>query len=83
MRMNSHLSTIGLHEDLPVPNHMKEHDTNQNPNIKIHVPLVEFIGAPLSSIKAQELRDSTEWKWITRPNTLVPQGLNLQDKSAV
>ena len=56
---------------------MEEHDTNQNPNITIHV--LEFIRAPPSSVKAQELRDSTERKWITRLNTLVPQGLNLQD----
>ena len=77
MRMNSHLSTIRLHEDLPITNHMSEHDSNQNPNIKIHVR--EFIRAPPSSVKARELHASIERKWITRLNTLVPQGLNLQD----
>ena len=77
VRINNHLSTIRLHEDLPVPNHMADHNTSDYPNIKIHI--LEFIRAPPSSIKAQELRDSVERKWITRLNTLVPHGLNLQD----
>ena len=76
-RINSHLSTIRLFEDLHVPTHMQEHGTNLNPNLEVHV--LEFIRAPPSSVKAQELRDSVERKWITRLNTLVPQGLNLQD----
>ena len=75
--MNNHLSTIRLHDDLPIPSHMEEHNTNQNPNIKIHI--LEFIRAPPSSLKAQELRDTVERKWITRLNTLVPHGLNLQN----
>ena len=77
IRMNNHLSTIRRLDDLPLPNHMAEqHDNSQNPNIKIHI--VEFIRPP-SSLKAQELRDKVERKWITRLHTLVPHGLNLQD----
>ena len=58
--------------------HMAEfHNSSHNPKFIIHI--VEFIRAPPSSHKAQELRDKVECKWITRLNTLVPHGLNLQD----
>ena len=78
VRMNNHLSTIRRHDDLPIPNHMAEqHNSSHDPKFKIHI--VEFIRAPPSSHKAQELRDKVERKWITRLNTLVPHGLNLQD----
>ena len=76
-RMNNHLSTIRRQDDLPLPNHMAKHNCSQAPKINIHI--VEFIWASPSSLKAQELRDSVERKWITRLHTLVPHGLNLQD----
>ena len=76
-RINNHLSTIRLMDDLPIPTHMQAHNSNHNPSIRVHI--LEFIRAPPSSVKSQELRDMIERKWITRLNTLVPQGLNLQD----
>ena len=76
-RINNHKSTIRTGKDLPVPNHMKSHNETIDPQIKIHV--LQFIGSDPDSFEAKEKRDQAERDWMARLNTLVPNGMNLQE----
>ena len=76
-RINNHKSTIRTGKDVPLANHMKSHDDIVDPKIRIHV--LQFIKHEPDSIEAKESRDQAERDWMARLNSLVPNGMNLQE----
>ena len=76
-RINNHRSTIRTGKDLPLPNHMKAHDDIIEPRLRVHI--LQFIKSDPDSPEAKESRDIAERDWMARLNTLVPNGMNLQE----
>ena len=77
-RFNAHNSTIRCRRDETVPRHFAMHGNTIKPDYSIHI--LEIIALPNSCAKAKELRLRKEQMWITKLNTLVPSGLNLDDQ---
>ena len=76
-RINNHKSTIRTKKDLPVPCHMLSHNDTSDPKLEIHI--LQYIRGNPDSDLAKQSRDRTEWDWMARLNTLVPNGMNLQE----
>ena len=76
-RINNHKSTIRTGKDVPVAVHMKSHDDIVDPKIRIHI--LQFIKSDPDSLEAKESRDQAERDWMARLNSLVPNGMNLQE----
>ena len=76
-RINNHRSTIRTGKDLPLPNHMKSHNDITDPKISVHI--LQYIKSDPDSAEAKESRDMAERDWMARLNSLVPNGMNLQE----
>ena len=74
--MNSHLSSIRLQGDTPVPRHFKLHDNIKDPSLKVFI--VQLIR---QTTQIREQNDQNEWEeiWMARLFTQVPKGLSIQD----
>ena len=76
-RINNHRSTVRTGKDLPLANHMKSHNDTQEPKLRVHI--LQYIKGDPHSAEAKESRDQLERDWMARLNTLVPNGMNLQE----
>ncbi len=64
--------------DKTVARHFESHTDR---NFPLTITVLEFIRAPPDSILASKLRDQKEKMWISRLNTLIPNGLNIMERS--
>ena len=64
------------HLDKTVARHFQSHTDKDFP---LTITVLEFIKAPPDSILASKLRDQKEKMWISRLNTMIPNGLNVME----
>ena len=77
-RFNGHINDIEHNRDKPVSQHMNEtHQVSKDPPISIYI--LELIHADNQSERSQALRDKWETIWVSRLNTRIPYGLNIED----
>ncbi len=62
--------------DKTVARHYQSHSDKNYP---VTITVLEFIKAPPDSVLASKLRDQKEKMWISRLNTMIPNGLNIME----
>ncbi len=76
-RFTKHLSTIRLQSDTTMARHMASHNIVDDPPITISI--LQLIKADPKAAYAKEIRNKWENIWMSRLNSFIPHGLNIQD----
>ena len=74
-RINQHYSDINKNAATPVSRHFNSHEYNGFHPVKLYV--LQLIRSPPD--EGQEERNKWENYWMARLNTVVPNGMNIQD----
>ena len=76
-RFQGHISVIKHNNNTTVASHFHSHNDQMDPKMAIYI--LEYIRLQKDVPRSNSLRDNWELVWIHRPNTLIPNGLNILD----
>ena len=76
-RFQAHIFDIKHNHNTTEARHFESCSDHLDPNITIHI--LEYIRLPKDLPRSNSLRDNSKLVWIYRPNTLIPNGLNILD----
>ena len=76
VRLTNHRSSIRNKYETPVARHFVSHGNIKNPPMKVHI--LQLVSNSVG-IDTKNLRDMWEDIWMSRLNTIIPNGMNILD----